>query len=49
VILTEEEYAAVKEGEARAWYARKLAEERQLPLYVSSARALKPSERKKSL
>jgi WD40 repeat protein len=48
VILTEEEYEAVKEGEARACYARKLAEERQLPLYVSAARALRLNERKKT-
>lgn len=27
VILTKEEYAAVREGEARAWQARRLAEE----------------------
>ncbi len=38
VILTKEEYAAVKEGEARAWHAKKFAEEKLAPIYLSSTK-----------
>ena len=38
VILTEDEYASVKAGEARAWRAKKLAEGQLAPLYTSMTR-----------
>ena len=41
VILTQEEYAAVKAGEARARQAKRQMEEAQLPTYISIHRAVK--------
>jgi WD40 repeat protein len=36
VILTKEEYAAVREGEERAWQARKFAAEKPAPIYFKN-------------
>ncbi len=48
VILTQEEYAAVKAGEARAHQAKRQMEEELLPSYVSIHRAAKKKRHQQS-